>query len=311
MGNVEATKTVTAKIDTGAPATSVSAGTGVDLAQWHNHPLTLAFTASDPNLYGTPVPGYPTPVTPLSGVATTEYKVDAGAWTTGTSVTVSAEGDHLLSYRSTDNAGNVEAAKSVHAMINTSAPDLTVTSGGEDLALWHNHAITLTIAASDSEGIKSIEYQLDGGAWTAGTTVAIAAPIDHSADGDHVIGCRATDNADNSCTPATVHVMLDTRKPVTKAPYAARVTRYRTATLRYRVNDVAPNAGTATATIKIRNSRGVVVKTLTLGTQAVNTLLSKRFVCKLPKGTYRFSVYAKDAAGNKQSKVGSNTLTVK
>jgi hypothetical protein len=36
-----------------------------------------------------------------------------------------------------------------------------------------------------------------------------------------------------------------------------------------------------------------------------------RFYCTLPRGTYGYSVYATDAAGNTQSAVGSNTLTVK
>ena len=36
-----------------------------------------------------------------------------------------------------------------------------------------------------------------------------------------------------------------------------------------------------------------------------------RFVCRLPRGAYRFSVYARDEAGNAQTRVGSNVLTVK
>ena len=40
-------------------------------------------------------------------------------------------------------------------------------------------------------------------------------------------------------------------------------------------------------------------------------LLTSRFVCKLRHGTYHFSVYATDAAGNIQSQVGWNRLTVR
>ena len=43
----------------------------------------------------------------------TEYRVNGGAWTKGTSVTVSALGAHTVEFRSADKAGNVETAKSV------------------------------------------------------------------------------------------------------------------------------------------------------------------------------------------------------
>ncbi|MFJ4036779.1 OmpL47-type beta-barrel domain-containing protein [Microbacterium sp. NPDC090007] len=49
-----------------------------------------------------------------SGVATTEYSVDAGTtWTTGTSLTIADAGDHTVQYRSTDVAGNVEQTRSI------------------------------------------------------------------------------------------------------------------------------------------------------------------------------------------------------
>jgi hypothetical protein len=38
---------------------------------------------------------------------------------------------------------------------------------------------------------------------------------------------------------------------------------------------------------------------------------SASFVCKLPRGTYRFYVYATDIAGNIATKVATNRLTVK
>ena len=58
-----------------------------------------------------------------SGVAETEYRVDGGAWVTSsnaasaatfvTSFKVTAEGAHLVEYRSTDGEGNVEETQSV------------------------------------------------------------------------------------------------------------------------------------------------------------------------------------------------------
>jgi hypothetical protein len=49
----------------------------------------------------------------MSGVASTNYSLDSGAWTTGTVVTCSTLGNHTLSYCSIDKAGNRETTKSV------------------------------------------------------------------------------------------------------------------------------------------------------------------------------------------------------
>jgi len=104
---------------------------------------------------------------------------------------------------------------------------------------------------------------------------------------------------------------VDTVAPTTLAPKAASVVKGKKATLKYQVNDAAPNLGTATAVIKIKNSAGKVVKTLKPGSKAVNALLSTSFTCKLAKGKYKFYVTATDAAGNKASNTAVNKLTVK
>ncbi len=118
---------------------------------------------------------------------------------------------------------------------------------------------------------------------------------------------------DGGLQSATVsrRVNIETTRPATKAPSAASVRRYATATLKYRVDDARPGSPTAAVTIKIKNSRGSVVKTLSLGTKSVNTSLSAKFVCTLPKGTYRFYVYATDQASNTQSSTGNNKLVVR
>jgi hypothetical protein len=66
-------------------------------AEWQAGPVTVNFTATD-NAGGT-------------GVKSTQYQLDGGAWTTGTSCQVETEGDHTLKYRSTDFAGNQESTK--------------------------------------------------------------------------------------------------------------------------------------------------------------------------------------------------------
>ena len=71
-----------------------------------------------------------------SGVGATEYRVDGGDWVRNansggaspfaTAFTVSAEGQHTVEYRSTDNAGNVEATKTVAFGIEAPEPGFPV-----------------------------------------------------------------------------------------------------------------------------------------------------------------------------------------
>lgn len=67
------------------------------------------------------------PTDATSGVASTQYSVDGGAWATGSSVTLAlpmrhrragiAPGTHMVQYRSTDAAGNVESIKSCQVIL--------------------------------------------------------------------------------------------------------------------------------------------------------------------------------------------------
>ncbi len=88
--NVETVKTSEVRIDNSAPVTTSDALLNyVDLA-------VVTLTPSDS----------------LSGVATTKYRVDGGAWKTGTSVSVTGYWTHTIEYYSTDNVGNSESVQS-------------------------------------------------------------------------------------------------------------------------------------------------------------------------------------------------------
>jgi hypothetical protein len=132
---------------------------------------------------------------------------------------------------------------------------------------------------------------------------------------DRSQGCRSrsADNLGHLEAAQTCQIKLDTRQPTTEAPSRASARRGRRATLKYLVNDLVPNGGTATVIVKVKNRAGKVKKTLPLGAKTVNTTLSATF--RVPRtwkiGTYRFFVYATDTAGNGQSTVGSNKLIVK
>ena len=114
-GNVELLRSATVRIDTTLPTTTDDAPAG-----WRSSDVTVTLSPSDA----------------LSGIASTEYRVDGGVFQNGTSVLVPApadhsnDGAHLVEYRSTDNAGNVEPLRSATVRIDTELPSGGVTASG-------------------------------------------------------------------------------------------------------------------------------------------------------------------------------------
>ena len=175
---------------------------------------------------------------------------------------------------------------------------------------WYNTAVPLAFSATDPSGIARTESRVDGGDWQTGDTCTVEAPLDGANDGYHWVDYRSADTLDNVESFHTAEARIDTQRPVTSAPEKERVARYNYVKLTYKVKDVLPNGGTAKVTMKIKTLSGSVVKRLNLGTKKVNVLLGYRWRATIPRGTYRFYVYATDAAGNTQSYVGRNTLVV-
>jgi len=108
-GNIETAKSVSVRLDATAPSTSLPS-TAIPQG-WGKAPVTVALIPSDA-LSGM-----------IGGSAKSEYSLDGGAtWTTGTSATISAQGQTTLLYRSVDAAGNVERDKSATVRIDSAKP---------------------------------------------------------------------------------------------------------------------------------------------------------------------------------------------
>ena len=173
-GNTTNADSAAVNIDRTAPTTSIS-GTSNN---WVNGNVTVSLSAADN----------------LSDVASTSYAVDGGATQTGTSFTLSSEGDHVVTFFSTDKAGNAEAAQTAHVKIDKTAPTighsftpLSYTNGA-----WTNQNVTVTFTCADS------------GSGVASCT----APVTKTTEGANqpVVG-TAIDNAGNSATdPASVSI---------------------------------------------------------------------------------------------------------
>jgi len=291
--------------DTAAPTTTVH---GAD-SLWHAAPVALSFTAEDTG-------------TGASGVAFTEHKLDDGAWTRGTSLTVPAPPGvqviHTVLFRSQDNAGNVEVAKSCTVKINTLAgpppvdPPTTTASGYYDA--WHRSPVTVSFTALPAVGglaVAYTEYRLDGGEWTRGTRLTVPASADHSADGLHTISYRSADLAvpANVESEQTCTVKIDTTGP-TISTKNARGNVGRGIALKLCVDDALSPQATA-ITVVVRNARGTAVMLWTAsGTRATGAWMSRGWTPRA-KGTYRYYVSATDLAGNAQGKVGSAKVTVR
>jgi hypothetical protein len=208
--------TITYVSDSTPPTTTDDAPSG-----WQNHPVTVTLTATD-DAGG-------------SGVASTHYTVDGGADQTGTSVSVSGDGTHTVSYYSVDKAGNKETVHAVTVKIDTTAPVITATRTPANAAGWNNGPVTVKYTCTDgSSGIRSCSpdavLSTDGAHQSASgqavdqagnrtnvsvsdinidtvkPTIALTGGGSYSVDQDVTIGCTATDDlsgiATSTCSSA-------------------------------------------------------------------------------------------------------------
>jgi hypothetical protein len=113
-----------------------------------------------------------------------------------------------------------------------------------------------------------------------------------------------------SPTPSSTPPAPDRLGPRTYAPHSATVKKGGSARLYYRVTD--DQSKQARVTIHIRSRAGALKKTIELGARGTGRQLSCRFVCRLPRGVYRFTVSARDLSGNlAKAPLGTNRLTVR
>ena len=175
-------------VDHTAPVTSASLAPGSP----SNAPVTVSFTAGDGS---------------GSGVSTTSYRVDGGTVLQGSSVIVSAPGDHsndgnhVVQFFSTDDVGNVETPKTVNVLIDTTAPSGTPGDPGNYLRGIAN--LTYSTAAGD---VSSVQFQFSpasAGAWSNIGAADVAPPYAASwtttlvADGPYDLRAVVTDATGN------------------------------------------------------------------------------------------------------------------
>jgi photosystem II stability/assembly factor-like uncharacterized protein len=298
IGNVEAVRTGWVNI---ADFYAQSHGLAPDQTSgWYNGPATITITAG----------GIPTDLSVC-------YQLDGGATQTiagETSFPVSGEGHHTVVFWAVQ--GSLESAHQTGYVNIDLVKPVTVLATPVPTR-WVNHDVIVKYDAQDVlsngvfSGIASTFSRVNGQTAVEGAELPLLAPLTHLGDGKFVVQYWSVDNAGNAEAAKSCTVKIDTRKPTTKAPYSLAVRRGQTAKLRYVVADRAPCAGTAAAKIVIKNAKGKPVKTIKVKKVKTGVTATVKFRCKLAKGKYRFFVYGTDAAGNAQSRIASNRLTVR
>ncbi|MFC1691151.1 OmpL47-type beta-barrel domain-containing protein [Nanoarchaeota archaeon] len=184
-GNVEATNTVYASLDTADPSTSDNAPVG-----WQTSSFTINFSAIDAT----------------SGVNVTRYQIDGSGWSDGDFVVIGSDGNHSVEYYSVDTAGNVETTNTVYAALDANAPS----SSDDAPSGWQTSAFNVTLNASDTvSGVDYTSYRVDGGSWVNGTQIQI------TLDGNYSIDYYSVDVAGGVESTNTINVLLDTTDPST------------------------------------------------------------------------------------------------
>lgn len=215
-----------------------------------------------------------------SGVKDTFYRIDGGAWTSGTSLTIDTEGTHTVDFYSVDQAGNTEPTQTIAVKIDKTAPVTNVTHPTS----WMNTDTTVNLDAVDPlSGVKETHYRVDGGAWAAGTSLTIGA------SGTHTVEFYSIDQAGNTETTQKTMVSIDKTAPVTTAVYPTGWTNTNTT-----VSLTATDAGSGVKTTYYR----IDGSSWNPGTTAIIST----------DGTHTFDFYSVDQAGNIES---AQTITVK
>ncbi|HEX4815917.1 MAG TPA: hypothetical protein VFV66_24485 [Nonomuraea sp.] len=179
--------TVTVAIDRTPPATTASLAGNAGQNGWFTTSTVLTLGANDA----------------LSGVSSTTYRVNGGPTQTYGAPVPFGEGSYVVSYASTDRAGNPEPARTVSFGVDATAPTI---AGAPDRAAnasgWYAAPVTVSFTCTDAlAGVASC---------TPPTTLATDSPDAATA---HSVTGAAIDNAGNSAQASVGNIRIDQVKP--------------------------------------------------------------------------------------------------
>ncbi|MFX0021273.1 MAG: OmpL47-type beta-barrel domain-containing protein [Candidatus Hermodarchaeota archaeon] len=209
-GNDEPINIYVFQIDKTPPTTTASLSGDLGENGWYTSDVTITLTAADAD----------------SGINFTAYSYDNVIWETyETSILIQSEGITTIYYRSTDNAGWVEAVNSIEVKIDKTLPTVIPTLIG-DLCEngWYRSDVTVSLTGFDAIsgvdtilcdikyvppiGIPSIEVPVPPKIYTGPFTI--------TAEGYRIIRVWVNDTAGH-LYDMSIHVKIDKTPPITTA----------------------------------------------------------------------------------------------
>jgi galactose oxidase-like protein len=154
VGNVEAAKTVaeaTTQVtaDTTPPVTTAVVSPAHNAAGWNNSNVMITLNSRDNEPGGT---GVKQIKWSLSGAQTGSSTVSGST----TTVTISTEGTTTLTYFGTDNAGNIETAKTVTINIDKTPPAITASANPATLWPPNGKLVNVTISGTMADNLSGV-----------------------------------------------------------------------------------------------------------------------------------------------------------
>lgn len=196
LGNTETQRSLSIKID-GTSGTVQSSLSGVlGNLNYYTTPVQVTLTASDN----------------VSGVASSNYRIDGGNTNQYSGpFTVSTDGMHTVDYWTIDKAGNISTTSTVSFKIDRTAPVTQVSFSENNLGTdgWYRGTVQVSMSATDSQsGVQVTQYKIDNG-----TLKTYTAPFNYSTTGIHTITYWSVDKVLNTETVKTVQLKIDQQAP--------------------------------------------------------------------------------------------------
>jgi large repetitive protein len=252
------------KFDSAAPS-MVSNTSGSPVNGWHTSDVTMSLSATDAT----------------SGVATStyRYRVNGGAWQTGSSLSITADGVYTINAEVQDVAGNT-GASSVTVRLDKVPPTVSPSASGTQQNGWYRTVVDTSANAADvTSGLASVQHQVNGGAWQNGASVSV------STDGTHTVAFRATDNAGH-VTTQSVTFSVDRTLPVVThsvpAPGGSNGWHIANVTASLSASDALSGLAPGTLRYRINGGSWITGSSLSISTD----------------GTHTVEAQAQDIAGN-------------
>lgn len=199
LGNVEAEKILEVVVDTTAPVSTINIGDPQykkDEKLYISASTEISISAVDTG----------------SASVKTEYKIDNSVFMTYTTpITLAsyAEGQHTITYRSTDNIGNVETEQTITVTLDNASPQTTISASDpliDGVTNIGSPKTMFALASTDNlSGVKEMKYKIDSGAWK---TYMADFGLSSLSVGTHTISYKSVDNVLNEETEKTITLKL-------------------------------------------------------------------------------------------------------